>query len=169
MAQKIIETLIATTQTFTVDTGEFDVALSESTNGLYAYAIGSDAKKLFANNDNATILEIGVTLPYQFCGGSEPFSFGLTWSDQGDTSSETIGEWWLPQDSLSMDLRDSNGQGLWTRNPRAGGSWITQSKLNARAIGRVSMINAPESLNGQVLEAVVWVKVQHLLPLENES
>jgi len=148
--------------TFTVDTTVNEVVIAFA--GTPDFTINSLTKK-FARGDQIKLEGYEISLPYQFGQGSfsnDIYAFILQYRDSnghtgffGDYITNSLFN--VPDPNIMYDTdylipTPSNVDTTW---------WLEVGYLN----GYVSMINAPASLNTQVLDVVVHLKVRSNLGL----
>lgn len=159
MAARVIDLLTCTTFQFTLDTAQLQVGITGSPAPLTQVVTTYD---LFQSRDNATIEEIGVSLPYQYCLGTGLLQIEVGWANAD--FSDSIGRYQGYIPAANEPFVISPG-GLFLQNPQTD-LWATRSRLYVSLSGNVSMVNNPSDIvTGTVFSATVWAKVGHLLPL----
>lgn len=161
-------------QTFTVDLTKLDVPINAPAGNagkLRGEIIGGApiGAEWFSANDNVQILGLAVTLPYQFTLSTNAVKVVLGWFDQDGANGPVTqvgggGEIWVPTENVDF------GFNVFVPAPSPGKSWYFLALLNgsidpAQQL-RISMINAPSSLDGLTLPVTVLLKVLHNIPLK---
>ena len=154
----------ANPQTVTVNTAALDVPVSAP--GAFPVGLLSNGggESKFQPKDNFRILSCGIVLPYQFgCSTNLP-NVNFSWRDSTAAVGflfvgSTIGSLYLPMEDFETALD------VYQLYPVGAAGTYIQLVLTVNSITRVSMINAPASLNGLSLPVIGFAKIEHNLPL----
>jgi len=162
---------------FTVDTtGPVDVALYGPGGVLVSYLRNGAGNKHFQPDDNVRLLSFGIVLPYQFSFSTRAARISGFWVDElgfigghygpiVELTGGAPGRIEVPFDGAEFPLdvtipHQSTGKKVafvfLPVEPGVGGAW---------ELTRISMINAPVSLNTIVLRATIFAKVVHTLAM----
>lgn len=154
---------------FTVDLVPKEVDILDNPGGQQIFFNGNNYR--FQPKDNILITEIGMRLPFCFCFGSQTPRFDLFWTSTDNLETIALncsGE--IPINAQGISLAGGNIQGFFAPYP----DWqivpkTTEAKLRIQLdFGKVSMINVPAVFSGEELKIDMWVKVQHLIPLQTD-
>ena len=150
---------------FTVDTSVSEVANDAIPAGGLVY-VNAGGKSKLQPEDNFVLLSYGFTMDFCFTFGS-----GVPKADflrkQGGAFyaiEEIDNNLWYPLQASEIDLnqfipfRDDDVVGM---------DYSLEYELGIEGfVGNISMIGAPDSLDGQTMGIYPFVKIQHNLPLE---
>lgn len=164
----IQQSIAAEQPTFTVDTtpGVVDVVLNQTASP--GYLRNGAGYRLFDSDDNVRVLSLGFVLPYSFSLSVKgPIALPV-WTDDivnvpikeftGSISSSTI---LLPYDGAEFPVDIT----IQHQSPGKKVAYYISYPAGGGTNNRVSVVNAPSSLNGVTLRGWFFWKVAHTLAM----
>lgn len=148
---------------FDVDNTLLEVPIFNSGPGAKAYAIAGKAASIvstFIEGENIVIESIGIRVPHLFCMGSEEPTLIIS-AENATTTTFIYGPIEIPYFNAEIPVNIPYSFQDFSSAPGD-----TKLILNLVGAGTVSMLNVPDSIQGETVTVLPFIKLSHNFPLQ---